>query len=72
MADGDIDAQVAQPLYVCAFGDIAALNRVAEIVQDFSNSAHADAADTDEMNRADAEGERLHAAISRTELAPGP
>ena len=47
---------VAQPLHVGAVGDVAALHRVAEIVQHLGDAAHADAADADEMDRADVSG----------------
>ena len=72
MADGDIDSEIAEPQDIGAFGDVAALNGVAEIVQNFRNPAHADPADPDEMDGADAERQRLHAAISRAGSVPGP
>ena len=53
MADGDCDALLAQALDIGVVGQIAALNLVAEIMQDFGDAAHADAADADEMNDAD-------------------
>jgi len=43
-----------------AFTKIAALHRIAEIKHDFCDAAHADAADADEMNRAEIFGRRCH------------
>ena len=42
-----------------ALGDVAALHRVAEIVQHLGDAGHADAADADEMDGADASGSAL-------------
>ena len=53
VADGDLDALVAQALDVGAVGDVGALHRIAEIAQHLGDAAHADAADADEMDRAD-------------------
>ena len=53
MADRHRDALVAQPLDVRAFGDVRALHGVAEIGEHLGDAAHADAADADEMDRAD-------------------
>ena len=52
VADETFDALVAQPLDIGAVGLIGALDRVAEIVQHLGNTAHADAADADEMHDA--------------------
>ena len=48
-----VDALVAQPLDVGALGLIGALHRIAEVDQHLGDAAHADAADADEMHRAD-------------------
>ena len=53
VADGDLDALVAQPLDVTALGDVGAGDGVAEINEHLGDAAHADAADADEMDRAD-------------------
>ena len=53
VADGDLDALVAQPLDVGAVGDVGAGDGVAEIGQHLGDAAHADAADADEMHRSD-------------------
>src|SRR5205823_740389 len=44
-----------QPFHVGVFSRVGTLHAVADIEQDFGNSAHSDAADADEMNRADVE-----------------
>ena len=51
-----------RPAHGRALGDVAALDPVAEVVHDLGDAAHADPADADEMDRADGEGHRLHAA----------
>ena len=61
MADRDRDAAVAQPLDDIALGDVGALHRVAEVVHHLGDARHADAADADEMDRADVGGDALHA-----------
>ena len=53
VADGDLDALVAQALDVGAVGDVRAVHGVAEIGQHLGDAAHADAADADEVDRAD-------------------
>src|ERR1700722_6356973 len=53
VADIDGDALVAQTADIAAFGSIRALHGVAEIAQHLGNAAHADAADTDEVNGSD-------------------
>ena len=53
VADRDLDALLAQPLDVGALGLIGALHDVAEIDHHLGDAAHADAADADEMHRAD-------------------
>src|SRR5690606_13416062 len=60
LADEDPDAEALEPLHIGAVGEIAALHRVAEIVHDLGNAAHADAADADEVNVADVERSRTH------------
>src|SRR6185437_5302519 len=64
MADLDADAERAQALHIGAVGDIAALHLIAEVVQNLGDAAHADAADADEMQRADVERNGPHAAFS--------
>jgi hypothetical protein len=61
MADGNGDAQLAQPLDVVIVGDVRALDGIAQIDQDLGDARHADAADADEMNGADGKGHRSHA-----------
>ena len=53
VADGDLDALVAQPLDVGAVGHVGAGDGIAEIGQHLGDPAHADAADADEMHRTD-------------------
>ena len=53
VADEALDALVAQALHVGAVGLVGAVHPVAEIVQHLGDAAHADAADADEMHRAD-------------------
>ncbi len=65
MADLNGDAVTDQAAHIGVVGEVAALHLIAEIVQDLGDTAHADAADADEVNRADREGERSHAASSR-------
>ena len=60
VADRDFHALVAQPLDVGAVGLIGALHAIAEIDQHLGDAAHADAADADEMHRADV-ARQLHA-----------
>src|SRR5580704_4869421 len=55
MAHGNGNAELLEPLHVHIVGDVRALNLVAQIVHDLGDAAHADAADADEMNRADIE-----------------
>ena len=55
LTDGDFHALLAQSFDVGVLGLIGALHPVAEIDHDLSDAAHADAADTDEMYRADVE-----------------
>ena len=59
MADRDRDAALAQPLDDIAFGDVRALHLVAEIVHHLGDAGHADAADADEVDRADIGARRL-------------
>src|SRR6185503_3656488 len=53
--DMHLDPHGAQTPDIGAFGGIAALNLVAQIVHDLGDAAHADAADADEMDGADAQ-----------------
>src|SRR5689334_11262314 len=53
VADMHLDAHGAQAPDIGAFGGVAALNLVAQIVHDLGDAAHADAANADEMNGAD-------------------
>ena len=60
MADRDRDAGLAQLFDDIAFGDVGALHLVAELVHHLGDAGHADAADADEMDRADVGAHRLH------------
>ena len=51
----------AQALDDIAFGDVRALHLVAEDVHHLGDARHADAADADEMDRADVGADALHA-----------
>ena len=62
VAARDGNTQGAQAAHGRALGDVAALDPVAEVVHDLGDAAHADPADADEMDRADGERHRLHAA----------
>ena len=62
MADLDLDAELGEAARVGAVGEVAALHLVAEIVQHLGDARHADAADADEMDEADIERQRPHAA----------
>ena len=62
MADGDRDAGLAQAADIGGIGDVAALHRVAEIVQHLGDAGHADAADADEMDGADGQRQALSCA----------
>ena len=64
MADGDRDAGLAQPADIGGIGDVAALHRVAEVMQHLGDARHADAADADEMDGADGKRQRSHAPAS--------
>ena len=64
MADRDFHPEFLQPAHVRAVGNVAALHLVAEVMQNLGDAAHADAADADEMQRADIEGQGSHAARS--------
>src|SRR5690606_27808557 len=77
VADHHLDALLAQPPDVGALGDVAALHLVAQIVQDLRDAAHADAADSDEVDDADGKGDRaFHDAdtspIAEASTAPAP
>ena len=58
-------AQLAQPLHIGVFRQIAALNAIAEIDQNFGQPAHPNAADADEMNGVDWEGKGTDGARGR-------
>ena len=60
VADHHADALGPQPLDHIAFGHIATLNIVAQIVHHLGNARHADAANADEMDRADVRADTLH------------
>src|SRR3954464_14940865 len=60
MADADRDSRLAQLLDDVAVGDIGALHVVAELVHHFRDARHADAANADEMDRADVGAQRFH------------
>ena len=53
VADRNLDALLAQPRDVAAFGRVRALHGIAEIAQHLGDAAHADAADPDEVNGSD-------------------
>src|SRR5271170_1804758 len=55
MANDDGDSLRAQALHIGVVDGIRAAHAVAEIVHDLGDAAHADAADADEMDRADIE-----------------
>ena len=59
MADGHRNAGLAQFLDDIAFGHVRALHLVAEPVHDLGDARHADAADADEVDRADVGAQRL-------------
>src|SRR5207237_10514524 len=58
----DSDAEIDEPAGIGAFGEVAALHAVAEIVQELGDAAHADAADPSKTQRPDRSGQRSHAA----------
>src|SRR6185312_6472126 len=62
--DHDRDAERREAGGVAAFGKVAALHLVAEVVQHLGDAAHADAADADKMDEAEPLGQRSHAARS--------
>src|SRR5205814_7863318 len=66
VADLHENAELLQPVYIGAVNEIATLHGIAEIVQDLGDAAHADAANADEVDLADVERQRLHAAASAT------
>ena len=53
VADKDLNAFFTQALHIGAVGLVRALYMIAEIVQHFGNTAHADAANSDEMDKPD-------------------
>ena len=60
LADHDRDAELAQALDDIAFRDVRALHLVAELVHHLGDARHADAADPDEVDRADVRPQSLH------------
>ena len=60
LADHDRNAELAQTLDDIALGDVRALHLVAELVHHLGDARHADAADADEVDRADVRAQRLH------------
>ena len=54
-----------KPPHIGTVRKITTLNPIAEIVQYFSDAAHADPADANEMQRADRSRKRFHAAHPR-------
>src|SRR3954471_9363520 len=60
MADCDGDAGLAQLLDDIAVGGVRALHLIAELMHHLGDAGHADAADPDEVDRADVRAERLH------------
>src|SRR4051794_34809436 len=64
MADPDPDTKPGEPARIAAFGLIASLHPVTEIVQHLGDAAHPDAADADKMYRPDRVRQRSHAARS--------
>src|SRR5690606_2934473 len=58
--DRDLDPATAQPFDRGALGDVRALYRVAEVVHDLGDARHADAADADEVDRADVGAAAFH------------
>ena len=61
MTDRDRDAALAQALDDIGFGDVRTLHLIAEDVHDLGDARHADAADADEMDRADVGAGDFHA-----------
>ena len=63
MADEDLRPQLLQPLGIGRALGVGALHDIADAQHDLGDAAHADAADADEMDRADVErdGTQLHA-----------
>jgi hypothetical protein len=55
VADRHLDPHVAQAPDIGIFRRIRALNTIAQVMHDLGNAAHADAANTDEMDGADIE-----------------
>jgi hypothetical protein len=55
VADEDFDTEFFEPLGIIAVGRIGTLDFVAEVMQHFGDTAHANAADADEMQHADIE-----------------
>ncbi len=53
MTDADLNALVAQPGDIGILRSVRTLHRIAEIAQHLGDAAHADAADSDEVNRPD-------------------
>ena len=60
MADHHLDTALTQAFDHIAFGDIAALHRIAQVVHHLGNARHTDPADADEMDCADICASALH------------
>src|SRR5690606_15047217 len=65
VADEHRNAELLQALDARVLGDVAALHGIAEVVQDLGDPAHADAADSDEVDGSDVERKLSHAAALR-------
>src|SRR6202000_167590 len=75
VADSDGNAHCLEAFDIGAFGNVRALNLVTEIVHDLGNAAHADAANADEMDGANIQGNTggdFHAASLSTRSASLP
>src|SRR5690606_36206654 len=70
LADLDLNAHIPEALDIGIERGVGALHRIALVMQDFGNATHADAADADEVDRADIAG-HFHEADSNV-LVPWP
>ena len=68
--DQHLDPARPQTLDRSALGQVRALHAVAKVVHDLGNARHADAADADEMDRADVGGRGFHRAVPPANAAP--
>ena len=64
MADEQARAQAAQARDVGVLGNVAAVHLIAEVAQHLGDTAHADAADADEMNGSDGKRQASHGRAS--------